>query len=248
MRIAQAVFGVFHHFDLARELDRRGHLQRIYSTWPWRRLQREGLAHDKVATYPYFHTLQFALGRVPGLSPYLDDWFQPIVAPTFDRWQIRQFERQLRRGEPLPEALISIAGASHYAGLWLQQHGGKFICDRGSSHHRFQMELVSDEFRRWGAPQEPVDIRNVVREEEIYAVADAISVPSSFAAQTYVDMGIPRRSCTASRTASIWNASNRQPLLRARNSTSSTQARLASAKASHTSSKPFRNFPILIRN
>ena len=45
MRIVQTVFGVFHHFDLARELERRGHLERVYSTWPWRRLQREGLAH-----------------------------------------------------------------------------------------------------------------------------------------------------------------------------------------------------------
>ena len=27
MRIVQAVWGVFHHFDLARELERRGHLE-----------------------------------------------------------------------------------------------------------------------------------------------------------------------------------------------------------------------------
>ena len=28
MRIVQAVWGVFHHFDLARELEQRGHLKR----------------------------------------------------------------------------------------------------------------------------------------------------------------------------------------------------------------------------
>ena len=55
MRIVQAVFGVFHHFELARELDRRGHLERVYSTWPWSRLKREGLPHSKVETFPWTH-------------------------------------------------------------------------------------------------------------------------------------------------------------------------------------------------
>ena len=31
MRIIQTVFGVFHQFDLARELEARGHLSRVFS-------------------------------------------------------------------------------------------------------------------------------------------------------------------------------------------------------------------------
>src|ERR1700761_5421499 len=50
MQIVQTVFGVFHHFELARELDKRGHLQRVYSTWPWARLKREGLPREKGET------------------------------------------------------------------------------------------------------------------------------------------------------------------------------------------------------
>ena len=41
MQITQAVFGVYHHFELAHQLHRRNHLRRIYSTWPWARLRRE---------------------------------------------------------------------------------------------------------------------------------------------------------------------------------------------------------------
>ena len=50
MKVNQAVFGVFHHFELGRELQRRGLLGRIYSTFPWIRLKREGLPHTKVDT------------------------------------------------------------------------------------------------------------------------------------------------------------------------------------------------------
>ena len=43
MRVIQAVYGVFHHFELAHQLHARKHLRCIYSTWPWMRLKREGL-------------------------------------------------------------------------------------------------------------------------------------------------------------------------------------------------------------
>ena len=51
MEVIQAVFGVFHHFELAHQLERRGHLKRIYSTWPWARLKREGLSRELVRTF-----------------------------------------------------------------------------------------------------------------------------------------------------------------------------------------------------
>ena len=47
MKVTQAVFGVFHHFELAHQLRRYGHLQKIYSTWPWARLKREGLPRSR---------------------------------------------------------------------------------------------------------------------------------------------------------------------------------------------------------
>ena len=73
MHIVQAVFGVFHHFELARELERRGHLEHVYSTWPWARLKREGLSHDKVSTFPWIHTPDYLLGRTGLDWPWVSD-------------------------------------------------------------------------------------------------------------------------------------------------------------------------------
>lgn len=184
MRIVQAVFGVFHHFELARELDRRGHLEKIYSTWPWQRLKREGLPRTKVETFPWLHTPDFLLSRANANPRWLSDHLGYANAVAFDRWTDRRI--------PPCDALIAISGAGLRTGTRLQQSGGIFICDRGSTHIRHRAELVKEEHVRWdvaeGADDDP---RDLAREEAIYQAADAISVPATHAARTFIARGIP---------------------------------------------------------
>ena len=187
MRIAQAVFGVFHHFELARELQRRGHLQRIYSTFPWSRLQREGLPHSLVETFPWLHTSEIAVGRLGLDLPKVTDQLGYWNALAFDRWT----ESRMAQLADRPDALIAISGAGLRTGRRLQQRGGIFICDRGSTHQRYQEAVVSEEYARWGVARQVSDIRDTLREEAIYAQADAITVPSSLAARTFIDLGTP---------------------------------------------------------
>jgi len=181
MRIVQTVFGVFHHFDLARELYRRGHLERIYSSWPWKRIQREGIPHDKVKTFPWVHTPEFVLKRAKLLPRPVEDLTGYLNALTLDEYTTRTL--------PECDALIGISGSSLKAGRLLQKRGGVFFCDRGSSHQRYQEQIVSDEYRRWGVDAPVSDPRDTAREEEIYAMANGITVPSSFAARSFVEMG-----------------------------------------------------------
>ncbi len=184
MRIVQAVFGVFHHFELARELDRRGHLSVIYSTFPWRRLQREGLPHSKVQTFPWVHTPEFLLQRYRIGGQWVSDQLGYANALAFDEWMLRRI--------PPCDAFIAISGAGLKAGRKVQKNGGIFICDRGSSHQRYQEQIVSEEYRRWGVDLPVTDPRDTVREEKIYEAADLITVPSGFAERSFVEMGVPR--------------------------------------------------------
>jgi len=183
MRIVQAVFGTFHHFELGRELERRGHLSVIYSTFPWQRLKREGVPHSKVETFPWIHVPEFLLERRGFRSQWLFDQLGYANALAFDEWTLRRI--------PPCDAFVAISGAGLKTGALVQQRGGKFICDRGSSHQRYQEELVSGEYRRWGVDLEVSDPRDTLREEKIYELADAITVPSTFAYQSYVAMGLP---------------------------------------------------------
>jgi glycosyltransferase involved in cell wall biosynthesis len=183
MRISQAVFGVFHHFELARELDRRGHLDAVYSTWPWARLKREGLDRHKVQSFPWLHLPETILNRAGLLPHWLDDELGYRNALLFDEWTSRRIKKC--------DALIAISGAALKTGRQVQRQGGVFVCDRGSSHQRFQESIVSDEYRRWGVNLPVSDIRDTLREEEIYETADAITVPSSFARRSFIELGVP---------------------------------------------------------
>ena len=101
---------------------------------------------------------------------------------SFDRWTA---------GVLSPcDAFIAISGAGLLTGRKVQAEGGKFICDRGSTHQRFQEDIVAEEYRRWKAPMPLRKPHIVVREEKIYEAADAITVPSTVAKRSFVQMGI----------------------------------------------------------
>jgi glycosyltransferase involved in cell wall biosynthesis len=88
------------------------------------------------------------------------------------------------------DAFIAISGAGLLTGARVQAEGGKFICDRGSTHQRFQEAAVAQEYRRWGIPLPRPTPHIAVREEAIYALADAITVPSTVAMCSFVQMGV----------------------------------------------------------
>src|SRR6202042_3193828 len=92
-------------------------------------------------------------------------------AVAFDRWTERRLLRELKAPgtQTKIDALIGISGSSLRAGALIQRNGGVFICDRGSTHQRYQEQLLADEFRRWGVNTPPSDPRDTRREEAIYA-------------------------------------------------------------------------------
>jgi starch synthase len=183
MRVTQAVFGVFHHFELAHQLHKRNHLEKIYSTWPWARLKREGLPHSLVSCFPYLHTPDYLLKRI--------SFYSPRMSSKMAAWNTLSFDRWIAARIPRCDAFIAISGAGLLTGRKIQAAGGIFICDRGSTHQRFQEQLLDDEYRRWKLPLPLAQPHIALREEEIYATADAITVPSTVARRSFLHMGIP---------------------------------------------------------
>jgi len=185
MRIVQAVFGVFHHFELAHQLHRRHHLQKIYSTWPWTRLKREGLPRDLVSTFPVLHTTEYLLNRSGLVSPRRIAQLASWNTRAFDHWTNLQI--------PPCDAFIAISGAGLLTARKVQAAGGKFICDRGSTHQRVQEAIVAEEHRRWNVEPPPTKPHILRREEQIYALADTITVPSTIAKRSFIASGIPEQ-------------------------------------------------------
>lgn len=182
-RVVQSVAGTFHHFDLARELASRGFLTRIYSSFPWRRLRREGVPRELVHTFPWIHGPWMVAGRY-GLAPQWASRELAVVNPRiFDSWVASRIEDC--------DAFVGLSGSALKSGRVVQGRGGKYICDRGSSHIRYQKMLLDEEYSRWGFGRAQVDPRVVEREESEYAQADAITVPSEFSRRSFIEMGVP---------------------------------------------------------
>jgi starch synthase len=183
MQIALAVFGVYHHFELAHQLHRRGHLQKIYSTWPWARLKREGLPRSLVSTFPLLHTTDYLLNH--------SRFYPPAISSKMNSWNTLAFDQWTNGKITRCDAFIAISGAGLLTGKTVQTNGGRFICDRGSTHQRYQENVVADEYRRWNVPQPLSKPHIAIREEKIYWLADAITVPSTVAQRSFIAMGIP---------------------------------------------------------
>jgi len=187
VRVSQAVFGVFHHFELAHQLRRHGVLKTVYSTYPWRRLRRESLPHEYVETFPWIHgglALLARYGLYPSRWTENLDWWNCLA---FDDW----LTHRMARPDAACDALIAISGAGLKAGRQIQSRGGKYICDRGSTHARSRCRTLEEEYRIWNVPLQTEDLRDTEREERQYAMADCITVPSNFAARTFVAEGVP---------------------------------------------------------
>jgi alpha-maltose-1-phosphate synthase len=184
MKAVLAVNGVFHHFELARELAKRDLLECIYSTFPWKRLKREDLDRRYVRTFPWIHTPQIAAGRWVHIPPLLNRNLSRLARTTLDAHVARTF--------PACDVFVALSGSGVASGRQARRSGAKHICDRGSSHMRFQHAILVEEYRRWGYsfPQER-DHFFLEREEIEYAEADAITVPSTFALRTFLEMGVP---------------------------------------------------------
>ncbi len=161
----------------------RGELTAVYSGYPWSRLKREGVAREIVRTYPYLQApfmaaMRFGLGSFPRT---VRQW----------EWQARStLDRYAARTLPECDAVVALSGMGLEAGKRVQSRGGKYVCDRGSTHIRTQAALLQEEYDRWGVPWLGIDPRIIEREEAEYATADLITVPSEFNVQSFVAHGI----------------------------------------------------------
>jgi starch synthase len=185
LRVVLAVNGVFHHFELAHELAERGMLQSIYSSFPWRRLRREGLDRSYVKMYPWMHVTQHLMHRLMSIPPYVDK--------HMDRWVRSGLDQFVARTLPQCDVYVALSGSGLASGRVAQRRGAHYVCDRGSSHIRYQDQILAQEYARWGLPRIPLDPYFIEREEREYEQADAVTVPSGFAYRTFVEMGVPEK-------------------------------------------------------
>lgn len=180
-RIAVAVHGRFHGFELASELHSRGALCRLYTTYPTPVMRRFVPQALQLSTAPALE-LWRRFHRKTGLGP------SPKIRLE------RAFARFVARRLPEAEAcdvLVGWSGATLEAIEAAKRRGLKVVIERGSAHIEHQRDILAEESELTGIPFPPLDPRIVDRELAEYAAADAVAVPCDFAAGTFTKRSIP---------------------------------------------------------
>lgn len=176
MKVCVSVHGRFHAFELAAGLHRRGALARLLTTYP-------GFAVRRVSgmTMPVRAAWWLEMRRrVPGLA--MDD---TALARAFGRFAAAHLPGQA-------DLLVGWSAATLEAISPARKMGMKVIIERGSSHIGHQTEVLSAAYAAEGLSFSETSPAIIERETAEYELADAIAVPSAFAAATFSARGIAR--------------------------------------------------------
>ncbi|MCL1926184.1 MAG: glycosyltransferase family 4 protein [Syntrophorhabdaceae bacterium] len=182
VRVTVVCSARFHHFDLARQLSKRDMLVKFFAGYPGWKLRGEDLPSEKVVTFPWFTTPYMALSRWGMLKEPLQRELAWAAHEALDTYVSRRL--------PECDVLFVLSGSGLRSFRVASRLGIRTVCDRGSSHIRYQEAILKEEFSQWGERFPGIDPRFIAKEEAEYEAADIITVPSEFARNSFVEMGV----------------------------------------------------------
>lgn len=180
LNIAIGVHGRFHAFDLALGLQSRSRLLQVATTYP-RSVARRFLPAD------------IPLRTAPALEIWRRLYGRYRIGPKPDASISRRFGQFAARTLPPDmEVFVGWSSASLEAIAAAHAHGAVAVVERGSSHILHQEDVLRRVYDAHGLAFSGIEPEIVARELAEYDAADLIAVPSTFAAQTFVDRGVAR--------------------------------------------------------
>ncbi|MFH0806295.1 MAG: glycosyltransferase family 4 protein [Candidatus Brennerbacteria bacterium] len=187
MKIALSILGRFHFFNLAEQLEKRGNLSQLITSYPKFVVTRFGIPREKISSRPMKEVLQRTWGVLPS---FLKELYNPqyFFHNVFDRDSCHA----------LRTADILVAGPSvyRYTMREAKRRGMTVIVENGSSHSRYATQIICEEYDRFGIAPPPIlvsDPRAIEDDLRAYEEMDYISVPSLFAKRSFLNEGVPER-------------------------------------------------------
>lgn len=184
MSVTQISLSRFHHFHLARQLEKLGLLDGIWTGYPRFKLKDEpGIPITKIHSFPWLHTPAMAgLFGLARIAPIRREWYWWDVQ-SLDYWVAKQIRK--------PTTLVSVAATGLQAGRKAQALGGRYVCDLPTSHIRHRNQVLCEEYQRWKVPFLGIDPRELAKQEAELEQADAITVASEYSRRTCLAAGVP---------------------------------------------------------
>ncbi len=179
MKVLISVGGRFHAIELASELEKRGHLERLITTKSW--YGRGKVPANRIKAILAPELIGSAVRRIP-----------PLRRRGYYSWFKDNLFDALARKYLIPCDIFHAWGNYALSCIPIARAlGAKVVIERGSTHPRFQDEILKEEFARYHVEIErahPQIIEKGLREIEL---ADRVAIPSEFVRRSFLERGVP---------------------------------------------------------
>ena len=183
MKVTIVVGGRWHAFDLARELEKEGHLHRLITNYPTWFVKRWGIPGEKVVSLPLTFWAVKLIYKLGGEALMMRcQWH-------VHHWFAKRAARYLEGSE-------LIHGWSQWSEPslhWARERGIPTVLERSSAHILEQSRLLREEHRRLGMSWTATHPRIEAMELREYALCSSIAVPSLFVERSFLTRAIPQK-------------------------------------------------------
>lgn len=174
MKVFISVFGRFHAFDLAEQLNTNKYLYKIFTTYPYSYLKKYGLEKKQVISYPFLELLSRFRKFIPKL--FLN-YYLEILYYIFDKLCTLYINKNI-------DIFIGWSGFSLKSIKKSKKLKIKTILERGSASIEYQKKILEEEYRKYNCNINIPDLF-LKRELNEYKLTDFINVPSNFSKKTF---------------------------------------------------------------
>ena len=181
MKITIVVGGRWHAFDLARELEKEGHLHRLITNYPTWFVKRWGIPGEKVVSLPLTFWAVKLIYKLGGEALMMRCQWQ------VHHWFAKRAARYLE-GSDLVHGWSQWSEPSLH---WARERGIPTVLERSSAHILEQSRLLREEHRRLGMSWTATHPRIEAMELREYSLCSRIAVPSLFVERSFLDRGFP---------------------------------------------------------
>lgn len=183
MEVAISVGGKFHAFHLARQLEKRGHLERIFTSYPWFAVKNLKLPRHKISCLILKEILERGLSKTPYLSNRIRHSY----------WTANIFDRQVANRIKPCDIFVGWSGFSlHTLRRIRKKFPAKIILEHNCAHLETERDILIEERERLRAKVDLFCPEFIQKELEEYQEADYIAVPSRLSQQTFLAKGFPQ--------------------------------------------------------
>ncbi len=183
MKVTVSVYGRFWAFNLAQQLQKSDNLHKLISTYPSFAIKKYGIERNLIHSIWHLEILSRSWYRLP-------NWLRRDK--DLQLWFLEQFDDQVTKYiQPDFDIFVGWSGANFRSLQRAKGMGIKTIVERGSSHMRYQTEILKQEYEKWGLKFTATHSGIYEREILSYDEADKIAIPSFFVKRSFLEQGVP---------------------------------------------------------